>query len=205
MKDIIDELKKGMNATIDSLKKELSRVRTGRANTSLVSHIKVEYYGTPTDLNQIANLSVPEPQLIVVQPFDPNSIGEIEKAIRLSDFGFNPINDGKIVRVPVPPLTEDRRKEIVKLIKKSGEDRKVGLRNVRRDGNENLKNAEKNKEITEETTRGIKKSMDGSQQCPIGREKLFLDFKKPELPLNQKKLTIINLRPQSQSRAKKVD
>jgi len=153
MKDIIDELKKGMNATIDSLKKELSRVRTGRANTSLVSHIKVEYYGTPTDLNQIANLSVPEPQLIVVQPFDPNSIGEIEKAIRLSDFGFNPINDGKIVRVPVPPLTEDRRKEIVKLIKKSGEDRKVGLRNVRRDGNENLKNAEKNKEITEDDSR----------------------------------------------------
>tara|TARA_A100001037_G_scaffold306794_1_gene355612 strand:- start:7443 stop:7997 length:555 start_codon:yes stop_codon:yes gene_type:complete len=153
MNDIINEVKKGMKATIDSLKKELSRVRTGRANTSLVSHIKVEYYGTPTDLNQIANLSVPEPQLIVVQPFDPNSIGEIEKAIRLSDFGFNPINDGKIVRVPIPSLTEDRRKEIVKLVKKSGEDHKVGLRNVRRDGNENLKNAEKKKEITEDDSR----------------------------------------------------
>lgn len=153
MNDVIADVKKRMASTVDAYKGEIGRVRTGRATTGLISHLKVDYYGTATPLNQLASLSVPEPQLIVVQPFDRGAMGEIEKAIRTSELGLNPTNDGKIIRVPVPPLTEERRKEMVKLVKKVTEDHKVALRNVRRDGNEAFKAREKNKEITEDDSR----------------------------------------------------
>lgn len=153
MDDLLADMKKRMSSTIDAFKSESARVRTGRASTSLVSHVKVNYYGTSTPLSQLANLSVPEPQLIVVQPYDGGSLGEIEKAIQTAELGLNPSNDGKVIRVPVPPLTEERRKEMVKMVKKMGEDHKVALRNIRRDANEGLKSEEKEKNITEDDLR----------------------------------------------------
>ncbi len=153
MNDLVGDLKRRMTATVDTFKEEIARVRTGRASTALISHLKVEYYGTPTPLNQLATLSAPEPQLIVVQPFDRGALGEIEKAIQKAELGLNPSNDGKIIRVPVPPLTEERRKEMVKLLKKMAEEHKVALRNIRRDGNEGLKAREKSKELTEDGLR----------------------------------------------------
>lgn len=153
MDDLAADVKKRMSSTVEGFKQELTRVRTGRASTALISHVKVTYYGNPVPLNQLATLSAPEPQLIVVQPFDRNSLGEIEKAIQKAELGLNPLNDGKVVRVPVPPLTEDRRKEMVKLLKKMAEEHKVAVRNIRRDGNEGLKAREKGKEITEDQAR----------------------------------------------------
>ncbi len=142
-----------MQATVESYKSEAARVRTGRASTNLVSGVMVNYYGAATPLNQLATLSVPEPQLIIVQPFDMNSLGDIEKAIQSADLGLNPANDGKIIRVPVPALTGERRKELVKLLRKTTEEHKVALRNIRRDGNDGLKHLEKKKEITEDDVR----------------------------------------------------
>lgn len=153
MSDLAADVKKRMTSTVESFKQEIARVRTGRASTALISHIKVAYYGSPTPLNQLATLSAPEPQLLVVQPFDRSALGEIEKAIQKADLGLNPSNDGKVVRVPVPPLTEERRKEMVKLLKKMAEDNKIAVRNVRRDGNEGFKAREKSKEITEDQSR----------------------------------------------------
>ncbi|MBI3026295.1 MAG: ribosome recycling factor [Candidatus Tectomicrobia bacterium] len=153
MSDLAADVKKRMTSTVESFKQELARVRTGRASTALISYIRVAYYGNPTPLNQLATLSAPEPQLLVVQPFDRSALGEIEKAIQKADLGLNPSNDGKVVRVPVPPLTEERRKEMVKLLKKMAEDNKIAVRNVRRDGNEGFKAREKSKEITEDQSR----------------------------------------------------
>ena len=132
-----------MNATVESYKSEIARVRTGRASTNLISGVMVDYYGMSTPLNQLATLNVPEPQLIIVQPFDINSLGDIEKAIQSAELGLNPSNDGKIIRVPVPALTEERRKEMVRLLKKMTEEHKVAIRNIRRDGNDDMKNLEK--------------------------------------------------------------
>ncbi|MEK6710965.1 MAG: ribosome recycling factor [Nitrospinota bacterium] len=153
MSGVADDVKKRMTSTVEGFKQELARVRTGRASTALISHVKVSYYGNPTPLNQLATLSVPEPQLIVIQPFDRGVLGEIEKAIQKAELGLNPANDGKIIRVPVPPLNEERRKEMAKLLKKMAEEHKVAVRNVRRDGNEGLKAKEKSKEITEDASR----------------------------------------------------
>ncbi len=153
MDDLIGEQKKRMAATVEAFKSEAARVRTGRASPSLISHVKVDYYGTATPLNQLANLSVPEPQLLVVQPYDASALGEIEKAIQRAELGLNPSNDGKIVRVPVPPLTEERRKEMVKQVKKMAEEHKVAIRNIRRDGNDGLKGREKEKKISEDEMR----------------------------------------------------
>ena len=153
MDDVHAELKKRMTATVESFKGEVARVRTGRASASLVSNIKVNYYGTPTPLNQLATLNVPEPQLIVVQAYDPTALEEIQKAIQKSELGLNPSSDGKVIRVPVPPLNEERRKEMVKMVKKMAEEHKVAMRNIRRDGNESLKNQEKGKKITEDDVR----------------------------------------------------
>lgn len=153
MDEVIAALKKKMQSTLESYKSETARVRTGRASANLVSGVMVEYYGTPTPLNQLATLSVPEPQLIVVQPFDLNSLGDIERAIHSAELGLNPANDGKIIRVPVPPLTEERRREMVKLVRKMAEEHKVALRNVRREGNDRMKGLEKKKEITEDDLR----------------------------------------------------
>jgi len=132
-----------MEKTIIALKTDLNKVRTGRASLALLDDIRIDYYGTSTLLNQMATLAVPEPRLITIQPWDPTTIGEIEKAILKSDLGLTPMNDGKIIRINIPRLTEERRKELVKVVKKMGEATKVALRNIRRDANDQLKGLEK--------------------------------------------------------------
>jgi ribosome recycling factor len=146
----IADLKSKMEKSLESLRKDLSRVRTGRASLNLLDGVRVNYYGTPTPLSQVASLSVPESRTISIQPWDTKIIAEIEKAIQKSDLGLNPLNDGKIVRINIPPLTEERRRELVKVIKRMEEEAKVALRNIRRDGNESLKGQKKDKAISED-------------------------------------------------------
>lgn len=139
-----------MEGMLEHLKKELAGIRTARASMSLLDGIKADYYGTPTPIKQIASLSTPDARLITVQPWDPNMINEIEKAILKSDLGLNPSNDGKIIRIPIPQLTEERRKDLVKLIKKIGEDTKISLRNIRRDVIDKSKKDQKEGSISED-------------------------------------------------------
>ncbi len=148
--EIQAESSKKMNQTLEMLKHELAAVRTGRASADILNPVMVDYYGTPTPLNQLANLNAPDAQLITVTPFDKSVIKDVEKAILSSDLGLNPSSDGNIIRVPIPVLTEERRKELAKHVKKMGEDGKVAIRNVRRDANEKLKAREKNKEISQD-------------------------------------------------------
>ena len=148
--EIFEDLQERMGKSIDSLKREYSRLRTGRASVSLLDGIRVTYYDTPTPLNQMASLAVPEPRLIVIQPWDKTAIGDIEKAILKSELGLTPINDGKVIRIAIPPLTEERRKELVKVARKMAEDNKVAIRNIRRDANDMLKDLKTEKEITED-------------------------------------------------------
>jgi ribosome recycling factor len=144
------KFKDEMEKTIVSLSKSFSRVRTGRASVALLDGIKVDYYGTATPLNQVANISIPENRLILIVPWDASVIGAIEKAIQKSDLGLTPSNDGKVVRLAIPQLTEERRKELVKVVKKMAEEGKVKLRNARRDANEELKNIKKNNKMAED-------------------------------------------------------
>ncbi len=139
-----------MEKTLTSLKTDLNKVRTGRASLALLDDIRVDYYGTPTPLHQLASLAIPEPRLITIQPWDTTITGEVEKAILRSELGLTPMSDGKIIRMTIPRLTEERRKELVKLVKKMGEGSKVALRNIRRDANEQLKGMEKNKKISQD-------------------------------------------------------
>jgi ribosome recycling factor len=145
---IFTQLQKEMDGSVGALRKELTKLRTGRASTALLEHISAEYYGTPTPLNQLATLSAPEPRLLVIQPFDRSAMGQIEKAILKSDLGLTPNNDGKVIRIPIPALTEERRKELVKHVKKIAEEYRVSVRNHRRVAVEHLKEVEKKKEIT---------------------------------------------------------
>ncbi len=147
---VMNAAKKGMEKSIEAQKKELQRVRTGRASVSLLDEVMVDYYGTPTPLNQIGTLAVPEARLITIQPWEKNLIPEIERAIFKADLGLNPASDGQLVRINIPPLTEERRKEMVKLVKRMAEETKVAIRNARRDANEALKKLQKDKEITED-------------------------------------------------------
>ena len=139
-----------MERSIEAFRKELGKVRTGRASFSLLDGVKVDYYGTPTPLQQVGTLSVPESRLITVTPWDTKMIGPIEKAIQGSGLGLNPSSDGKTVRIPIPPLTEERRKELAKMVRKMAEDARVAVRNVRREAIEKLKDREKKKEISED-------------------------------------------------------
>lgn len=150
---VLDKLKKEMDLTLDGLRKELTKVRTGRASTALIEGILVGYYGARTPLNQLAALSAPEPRLLVVQPYDRGIMAAIEKAIYQADLGLTPVNDGKVIRVPIPELTEERRKEFVRHIRKVAEDYRVSLRNHRRDANEQLKKMQKDKQIPEDEAR----------------------------------------------------
>ena len=145
---IFTQLQKEMDQSVGALRKDLAKLRTGRASTALLEHIVVEYYGATTPLNQLATLSAPEPRLLVVQPYDRSILGNIEKAILKSDLGLTPNNDGKIIRVPIPQLTEERRRELAKHVKKIAEEFRVSVRNHRRVAVEQLKEAEKKKEIT---------------------------------------------------------
>ncbi len=144
------EMKQSMEKTLNVLKEDLNTVRAGRANPSMLDKVKVEYYGTFTPLNQLASITAPEPRLINVQPYDATSLQAIEKAIITSDLGLNPSNDGKVIRINIPQLTEERRKDLVKLVKKMAEEGKVAIRNERRNANDELKKMEKNNEITED-------------------------------------------------------
>ncbi|HDS15663.1 MAG TPA: ribosome recycling factor [Proteobacteria bacterium] len=148
--EVVDEGSSSMQKTLEALKRELGRVRTGRASLSLLDGIKIDYFGTPTPLNQVASLAIPESRLISIQPWDSTVIPAIEKAINKSDLGINPSNDGKQIRLSIPRPTEERRKELVKVVKKIGETSKISLRSNRRDAIEMLKSLEKDKEITED-------------------------------------------------------
>ena len=148
--DILSELEMTMGEAIEVLKRELTKRRTGRANVALLDGIKVDYYGTLSPLNQVASIQVPDPRLITVKPWEKAMVSTIERAIMQSSLGLNPNSDGELVRIPIPPLTGDRRKELVKDVKRLGEDAKVTLRNQRRDANEMLKGLEKEKEISED-------------------------------------------------------
>jgi ribosome recycling factor len=150
VKDVEANVRTRMEKAITDLQHEMAAIRTGRATLGILDHIRVDYYGTPTPLNQVANLHVPEPSLITITPWDVSQIGAIEKAIRISDLGLNPANDGKMIRLPIPPLTEERRKEIVKKLHAGAEHHRVSVRNIRRDGNEAVKKLLKDKKITED-------------------------------------------------------
>jgi ribosome recycling factor len=150
IESIYQETTQNMEKSIDSLKNEFKKIRTGRASLSILDGIRVEYYGTTTPLNQVASLSVPESRLITIQPWDVSVIKDIEKAILKSDLGLTPSSDGKIIRITIPPLTEERRKELVKVIYKKSEEHRVAVRNIRRDSNEFLKGLKKDGEISED-------------------------------------------------------
>ncbi len=152
-KDVIKETRPRMEGAIDDLRRRLASVRTGRAAVSLLDSVTVDYYGTPTPLNQMASVHAPEPQMLTVQPWDQTQLGAIEKAIRSSDLGLNPTNDGKMVRVPIPPLTEERRKQLAKQVHEYAEEHRTAIRNVRRDANERLKKLLKDKTISEDNER----------------------------------------------------
>ena len=137
-----------MAKSVEALKRELMTIRTGRASPSLVERLAVEYYGTPTPLQQLASIHAPEPRLLVIQPFDKNSFGDIERAIQKSDLGINPTNDGKVIRLAIPPLTEERRREMVRLSRKKIEDAKIAVRNVRRDAHKDLEELESEKMVS---------------------------------------------------------
>jgi ribosome recycling factor len=153
IKETMAQAKTRMGKAAEDLRAELAAVRTGRASTALLEHLKVEYYGTPTPLNQVATLGVPEPSMLTVQPWDPSLLSVIEKVIRSSDLGLNPVNDGKILKVPIPPLTEERRRELVKHLHKVMENHRTAVRNIRRDANEGLKKLLKDKKISEDDER----------------------------------------------------
>jgi ribosome recycling factor len=153
LKDNFSQLKTRMEKAVDDFRKEMASVRTGRASVHMLDGIQVDYYGTMTPLNQVANVSAPEPQLITLQPWDVSQLAAIEKAIRSSELGLNPMNDGKMIRVPVPALTEERRKDMVKHLHKVLEEHRTAVRNIRRDGNDAIKKAMKDKKITEDEER----------------------------------------------------
>jgi len=153
-KSVLDDGRRRMDSAVEDARKKLGTVRTGRASVSLLDNVTVEYYGSEMPLNQIATIHAPESTMLTVQPFDPSQLGTIEKAIRASDLGLNPANDGKIIRVPVPPLTEERRKQMAKVIHEIAEEHRTAVRNVRRDANDHLKKMLKDKTISEDEEKG---------------------------------------------------
>ena len=154
-KQVLDQAQEKMTKSIGAFSRELASIRAGVANASLLDRITVDYYGAPTPINQMAGVSVPEARLLVITPYDKSILGEIEKAIMRSDIGITPTNDGNVIRLAIPALTEERRKDLVKQVKKEAEDAKVAIRNVRRDANDDLKKLEKNGEITEDDLRSF--------------------------------------------------
>lgn len=151
--DILSEAEDKMKKAVEVLSKELASIRTGRASTALVDRLQVEYYGTPTPLNQLASVSVPEPRLLVIQPWDRTALGAIEKAILKSDLGLTPTNDGKVIRLAIPPLTEERRRDLVKVVRRRVEEGRIAVRNVRREAHDDLRDLEKEKLISEDEFR----------------------------------------------------
>jgi ribosome recycling factor len=185
VKEVEANARTRMEKVLVDLQHEMSNIRTGRASIGLLDSIRVDYYGSPVPVNQVAQLHVPEPAMITVQPWDASTIGAIEKAIRNSDLGLNPSNDGKIIRIPIPPLTEERRRDLAKKLSHIAEERRVGMRNIRRDANEQLKKLMKDKAISEDEERQaldvIQKLTDAQiakiDQAAKAKEKEILEFK----------------------------
>ena len=175
LKETYVQLKTRMEKAVEDFRKEMAAIRTGRASVHMLDSVTVEYYGSQMPLNQIATVHAPEPQMITVQPFDPSSLAEIEKAIRTADLGLNPMNDGKLIRVPVPVLTEERRRDLVKHLHKVLEDHKTAVRNIRRDGNDAIKKAMKDKKITEDEE---KRALDEIQKLTDDEIKKMEDMSK---------------------------
>lgn len=178
---IKEDLEEKMAKAVNAFKSDLSTIRTGKANPSLLEKVVVDYYGTPTPINQMANISAPEAKMLVVQPWDKSVISTIEKAIMKSDLGLNPSSDGNIIRLVIPQLTQETRKDLVKKVKKKSEEAKIGIRNIRRDGNEQLKSIEKSKEINEDEH---KKAQDDVQKLTdkyIAEVEKILDNKENEI------------------------
>ena len=181
MKEIQNKLQQQMDKTIEALKHEFSTIRAGRANAQMLDKIRVDYYGTPTPINQVGSISVPEPRTLMINPCDKSAMKDIETAIRNSDLGLNPTNDGEVIRLNVPALTEERRKELCKQAKKASEDFKVRIRNERRDANDKLKKLEKEGEITEDD---LKKAQDNVQKMTdkyIKEIDTLLDIKEKDI------------------------
>ena len=179
--EVLGTCKEEMERTIGAFKKELSHVRTGRANVALLDGVMVDYYGAKTPLNQVATLSVPEATLLVIQPYDKSVVAAIEKAIKASDLGLNPQSDGKLIRVPIPPLNEERRRELVKHTRKLAEDYRVSVRNHRRDALEMLKELEKEREITEDDRRHAAEKIDTATKETVDRLEKLLKTKEDEI------------------------
>jgi ribosome recycling factor len=179
--EVLESAKQDMDKTVGAFRKELSHVRTGRASTALLEGITVDYYGAKTPLNQLATLSAPEPTLLVVQPYDKSVIGAIEKAIKASELGLNPLNDGKLIRVPIPALTEERRRDLVKHVKKLAEDYRVSVRSHRRDSLELLKELEKEKDITEDDRRHAAEKIEALTKEYVERVDKVLKSKEDEI------------------------
>jgi len=178
---IVADLKQEMEHTLVALRKEYATVRTGRASTALLEGIAVQYYGTRTPLNQLAILSAPEPRLLLIQPYDRGIVGSIEKAIYQSDLGLTPINDGKVVRVPIPELTEERRRELVRHLSKVAEEYRVSVRNHRRDANERLKKRQKDKQISEDELHTAQERVQKITSEYIGKVDKVLKAKEDEI------------------------
>ena len=185
LKETYVQLKTRMDKAVEDFRREMAATRTGRANVHMLDTVSVDYYGSQMPLNQIATIHAPEPQMITVQPFDPSALQNMEKAIRAADLGLNPMNDGKMIRVPVPPLTEERRKEMVKNLHKILEEHRTAVRNIRRDGNDAIKKSSKDKKITEDDEKRaleeIQKLTDDEikkmEEMSKAKEKEVLEFK----------------------------
>ncbi len=180
-KAIKDKLLHRMDGAIDALHKEFNSVRTGRASLSLLEGIMVDYYNTPTPIQQVAALSVPESRLIVIQPWEQKMIGEIERALMKSDLGLTPANDGKVIRLPIPMLTEERRRELAKVVKKKAEETRVALRNIRRDMNEHVKKLEKDQHISEDEVKKTIAEVQKITDSYIGKVDDLLEIKEKEI------------------------
>lgn len=178
---VLEDLKKEMEQTLDAMRKDLAKVRTGRASVSLIEGVLVEYYGNRTPLNQLAALSAPEPRLLLVQPYDRSTMASVEKAIYQSDLGLTPVNDGKVIRVPIPELTEERRKDLIRHIRKAAEDYRVSLRNHRRDANEHVKKMQKDKQIAEDEARATQDKVQKTTEEYIEKLDKMLKVKEDEL------------------------
>ncbi len=177
----MDAAKKRMEKCISDMQQNLASIRTGRASVTILDHIQANYYGTPTPINQMASLSTPDPTLIVIQPWDPSTIPNIEKAILASDLGLNPTNDGKVVRLPIPPLTQERRKQLAKSVGHIAEQHRVAIRQVRHDANDQIKQASKDKEISEDEEKdGLKRIQDLTNEH-IARVDALLKKKESEI------------------------
>jgi len=179
--DVLKDLKARIDKTLDDLKKELGKIRTGRANTAMLDGIVVSYYGTPTPLAGVASLTVPEPRLIVIKPWEKSVLKDIEKAIKEANIGVTPMNDGEIIRLPLPALTEDRRKEIAKQVKGKGEEHRVAIRNVRRDANERLKALLKDKKMTEDENKRLSEKVQKETDAGVAKVDEIIGAKEKEV------------------------